>query len=102
MPDVLQKLVIAKKPKDAKKALNLLLAVGDDAIVPAAVMRSGKIVPKLHTWAQSRDAVLRRTALVCAATLSQASETSGCAEALATSDFLMSCGAIAKQKKDKR
>jgi len=102
LPDILQKLVIAKKPKQVKQALNLLLAVADEAIVPVAVVRSGKIVPKLHTWAQSRDAVLRRTALICAATLSQASETSGCAEALATSDFLMSCGAIAKQKKDKR
>jgi hypothetical protein len=101
LPDILQKLVIAQKPKQAKQALKLLLAVADEAIVPVAVVRSGKIVPKLHTWAQSRDAVLRRTALICAATLSQASETSGCAEALATSDFLMSCGAIAKQKKDK-
>ena len=90
MPDILQKLAIAKKPKDAKKSLKLLLALGDEAIVPAAVMRSGKIVPKLHTWAQSRDGELRRTTLICAATLSQASETSGCAEALATSDFLMS------------
>ena len=102
LPEILQKLVIAKKPEDAKRALTLLLAVGNDPIVPMAVVRSGKIVPKLHTWAQSRDAVLRRTALLSAAILSQASETSGCAEALATSDFLTSCGAIAKQKKDRR
>ena len=45
--------------------------------------------------------MLRRTALIARRQLSRASETSGCAEALATSDFLMSCGAIAKQKKDK-
>ena len=52
--------MIAQKPKQAKQALKLLLAVADEAIVPVAVVRSGKIVPQLHTWAQSRDAVLRR------------------------------------------
>ena len=31
LPDILQKLVIAQKPKQAKQALKLLLAVADEA-----------------------------------------------------------------------
>ena len=105
LPEILQALVVAKKPKNSKKALKQLLAVLDaaeDDIVVNAVVRSGKIVPKIHAWAQSRDGKLRRTAITAAAILSQESVDSGCAEALATSDFLMSCGALAKLKKDKR
>ena len=54
MPDILQKLVIAQKPKQAKQALKLLLAVADEAIVPVAVVRSGKIVPNCTPASQTR------------------------------------------------
>lgn len=102
MPEILQALMVAKKPKASKKALKALLAITHMGIVPPAVVRSGKIIPKIHAWAQSRDGALRRDALVCAASLSQDSLDSGCAEAIATNDFLTACGALGKLKKDQR
>ena len=97
LPDILQKLMSAKQNDASKAALHMLMEVADSEIAATAVSRSGKIIPKLHAWVGSRDADVKRSALACCAMLS-ISEEAGCAEEIATPDFLASVGNMCKNK----
>lgn len=97
LPDILQKLVSAKQNDASKAALHALMEVAESDITASAVVRSGKIVQKLHAWSGSRDPEVKRSALACCAMLSLSDE-AGCAEEIATPEFLANVGNMCKNK----
>ena len=99
MPDILQKLTAAKQNAAAKVALKMLLDVAQTEMASSAVVRSGKVVPKLVAWVSSKDPEVKANALNCCALLSM--HDTGCAEEIATPEFLTQVGNMYKAKDKK-
>ena len=62
----------------------------------SAVVRSGKVVPKLVAWVSSKDPEVKANALDCCALLSM--HDTGCAEEIGTPEFLTQVGNMYKAK----
>ena len=99
MPDILQKLTAAKQNAAAKVALKMLLDVAETEMASSAVVRSGKVVPKLVAWVSSKDPEVKANALDCCALLSM--HDTGCAEEIGTPEFLTQVGNMYKAKDKK-
>ena len=96
MPDILQKLTAAKQNAAAKVALKMLLDVAQTEMASSAVVRSGKVVPKLVAWVSSKDPEVKANALNCRALLSM--HDTGCAEEIATPEFRRRLGTCTRPR----